>query len=320
MSERVFLITGATGFIGANLCRRLVGEGVRPHVLIKPSSLRWRLEDILDRVEVHEADIRDAEAVTAVVESVRPGVIYHLATHGAYHYQDDCETILLVNVFGLWNLLNACNRVGYELFVNTGSSSEYGRKQFAMRETDVLNPNSFYAVAKSAQSLLCAHCANTDGLPLVTVRPFSVYGPYEEPGRLIPNLMMAAVEGKRLDMASPATARDFVYVDDVVDLYLAVDELSKLGGEIVNIGTGVQTSLSRIVETCEKVGGKPLDVHWDSMEARVWDSDSWVADLSKLRRMTGFTPGTTLEEGLAKCLPWFRDHAHFYGGKAPGPC
>ncbi len=306
------MLTGASGFIGANLCRRLVEAGEDTHILLRDTSRCWRIQDILDKVTVHRVDIRDADATRQVVETVRPDVIYHLATHGAYHYQDECETILLVNVFGLWNLLNACNDVGYELFVNTGSSSEYGAKRFAMRETDVLDPNSFYAVAKSAQSLLCQHCARTAKLPLVSLRLFSVYGPYEEPGRLIPNMMMAALEGRRLDMVSAATARDFIHVDDVVDLYLMVDELKKLNGEIMNVGTGVQSTLERVVENLGEISGADLDVHWGAMQPRMWDSDVWVADCSKVRRLVGFAPRIGLRDGLTKSLPWFREHRALY--------
>jgi nucleoside-diphosphate-sugar epimerase len=217
-----------------------------------------------------------------------------------------------VNVFGLWNLLNACNSVGYELFVNTGSSSEYGAKQYAMRENDILEPNSFYAVAKSAQSLLCQHCARTASLPLVTLRLFSVYRPYEEPGRLIPNMIMGAINSRRLEMASPKTARDFVYVDDVVRLYLMVDELKQLHGEILNVGTGIQQTLSEVTQALASVCGRDLDIQWEAMEPRIWDSDTWVADCSKLHRKTGFVPRTTIREGLLKCVPWFEAHQDFY--------
>ena len=194
MARRAYLVTGGAGFVGANLCRRLVEQGEEVHVFARETTDLWRLEGIRDRLHLHEVDIRDAARVTEAVEDIRPAVIYHLATHGAYHYQRDADTILLVNVFGFWNLVNACDRVGYELFVNAGSSSEYGRKEFAMRETDILEPDSYYAVAKSAQSLLARLCSRMTDRPIVTLRLFSVYGPWEEPTRLIPRLMMAAIE------------------------------------------------------------------------------------------------------------------------------
>jgi len=280
---------------------------------VKPSSTPWRLNGIEDGVAVHPVDITDAARVEDVIQRIRPTIVYHLATHGAYHYQNEPEPILLVNVTGLWNVVRACSKVGFDLFVNTGSSSEYGAKSFAMRETDVLEPDSFYAVAKSAQSLLCRHVGRSTRQAIVTLRLFSVYGPYEEPTRLVPRLMMAAIEGKPIDMASPTTVRDFVYVDDVVDVYIRIDALRRLAGEIVNVGTGAQTSLAQLVEALGQVVGAPIDARWDRMEPRGWDTDVWVADVSKLRKSIGATPPTGIREGLAASLAWFRAHKHLYG-------
>jgi nucleoside-diphosphate-sugar epimerase len=286
----------------------LLLEGRETHVLVRTNTATWRLAEIADRLQWHFADLMDVEAVDRVIREVEPSIVYHLATHGAYHYQDNADKILRTNVMGLWNLVRACGRVGCELLVNTGSSSEYGAKQFAMRETDVLDPSSFYAVAKAAQSLLCQHVGRTGKTPIVTLRPFSVYGPYEEPTRLIPRLMMAAIESKPIDMVSPRTVRDFVFVDDVVAVYLAIDQLKAVSGEIINLGTGVQTSLQQLVEAV----GVPIDARWNSMLPRSWDSTSWVADISKLRRLIGVVPRVSVGEGLSQTLAWFRENRHFY--------
>lgn len=312
MSKRVFLITGAAGFVGANLCRRLVAMDEEVHIFVRPSSKLWRLEDILDRLHRHHVDLCDADAVKAAVNAIRPTVIYHLAAHGAYPFQTDGDQILLVNVWGLWNLVQACNVHGYELFVNTGSSSEYGRKQFAMRETDLLEPESYYAVAKAAQSLLAAHCSRMTDLPIVTLRLFSVYGPYEEPSRLIPHVMMAALTGKPVNMVNPQVTRDFVHVDDVVDVYLSIDRLKELRGEVLNVGTGIQNTLADVIAVAQAATGRTLQVRWGEMAPRPWDTTVWVGDVSKLRRLTGSTPRLTLAEGFTRSLPWFEAHQAFY--------
>lgn len=322
MTKRAFLVTGAGGFIGANLCRRLVTAGEEVHVLVKPTTRMSRLDDIKDRFHTHHADLCDAQQVDRVINEIRPSVIYHLATRGAYPTQTDGEGILLINVFGTWNLINACRRHGFELFVNTGSSSEYGRKPFAMRETDVLEPDSYYAVAKCAQSLLARHCSMLSELPIITLRLFSVYGPYEEPSRLMPRLMMAALFDEEIEMVDPHTARDFVYVDDVVDVYLDIDHLKSLPGEILNVGSGVQRSLAEVVETTESVLGRKIAaLRWGKMPPRVWDTTVWLADVSKLRHLTGRYPATTLREGIEKSLTWFREHSEQYRqGKYSPPC
>lgn len=314
MAKR-FLVTGAAGFIGANLCRRLLALGDQVHAAVRPGSRRWRLDSVASDLRIHDADIRDADQVETLFSRSKPDVIYHLATHGAYPRQDDGREILITNVFGLWNLLHSANKRGYELFVNTGSSSEYGRKSFAMRETDLLDPNSFYAVAKCAQSLLCQHVSRTNSLPIVSLRPFSVYGPWEEPSRFVPTLMMAALNEAPIDMVSPRTARDFVYIDDVVDAYLMVDKLKTLRGDIINVGTGVQHTLAQVLDAMESVLGHKLSARWGTMPPRTWDADVWVADVSKLYSLTGYAPRTTVREGLAKTLPWFRENQRFYAAR-----
>ena len=314
------LVTGASGFVGANLCRRLLSEGVAIHAILNPETRTWRIDDILNEIRTYEVDLCDAERVRRVVNEVRPSIIYHLAAHGAYPFQSDCAQILRVNVFGLWNLLSACKEVGFRLFVNTGSSSEYGRKEFAMRETDPLDPDSFYAVAKATQSFLCRHTALLEGLPVLTVRLFSVYGPYEEPTRLVPALMSAAHDGRPIKMVSSSTCRDFIHVDDVVDFYLRVSPKPDWAGEIVNLGTAVQSSMRDVVSTLEQVAGVPIDARWDSMPGRQWDSCNWVADISKLRRLTGFVPKISLAEGLTRTYRWFCENAALYSGDGVRRC
>ena len=320
MAKRVFLVTGAGGFVGANVCRRLVANGEEVHALVRASTSLWRIADIRDKLHLHEADICDAARVDEVVGAIRPTIIYHLATRGAYPHQNDEDSILLTNVFGLRNLYHACERQGFELFVNTGSSSEYGKKAFAMREGDILEPDSYYAVAKAAQSLLSRLYARLHDRPIVTLRLFSVYGPYEEPSRLIPRLMAAAARDESIDMTAPGTARDFVFVDDVVDVFVNVAPLLGLRSEILNVGTGTQSSLEDVVEALLACSGRTPRVRWGCMQPRPWDSDMWVADVSKLRRLTGSCPRTTLQEGLAKTWGWFQEHLELYETGGPAGC
>ena len=308
-ARRRILLTGAGGFIGAVLCRRLLADGHDVHLVLKASSSPWRLSDVLEQVRVHRVDLRDEAEVARAVLEVKPEVVYHLATHGAYPTQVDADGIIQVNILGTWNLLKALSKVELEVFVNTGSSSEYGFKEFAMRETDVLEPNSYYAVAKCAQTLLCQHVAKTDKRPIATFRIFSAYGPYEEPSRLVPTLIRNCLEGKDLSLVAPETARDFVYVDDVVDAYLRLDMLAKLRGEIVNIGTGVQSTIRQVVGHVLEHTGAQVACHWGGMAARIWDASTWVADCTRSGRLLGWRPATSLSDGIARTVAWTRSAA-----------
>ena len=305
LSQQRFFLTGGTGFVGACLARRLVEAGAEVHLLVRESADRGRLEGIEHKLGFHLGDLTGAE-LESIVSAVQPTVIYHLAVHGAYSFQTDADETIRTNVFGTWNLLKACASIDYKVFVNAGSSSEYGSKPHAMRETDVLEPNSYYAVAKSAQTLVCRHTARLEKRPINTFRLFSVYGPYEEPSRLVPTVVRHCLEGRALDMVSPGTARDFVYVDDVVDVFLRIEELGALYGEVFNIGTGLQSTVKDIVDAAVQATGKAPPIRWGAMEARPWDTETWVADCTKTRRLLDWSAATRLSEGIAKTAAWQR--------------
>ena len=309
-SER-FLVTGAAGFVGARLCQVLAQRGYEVHGVVSPSSNTWRLDGQPGTVQ-HVVDLRDFDAVKRTVATIAPTVIYSLAAHGAYPHQTDARRIAETNVLGLTNLLEASEAIDYRVLVHAGSSSEYGRKSVPMRETDELIPETVYGVTKAAQSLLCRQWSHQHGRPIVVFRLFSVYGPLEEPTRLIPRLITAMLDEAPLALVSPRTSRDFIFVDDVVEALLKVDRLERLRGAILNLGTGVQTSLADVVAALESIAGKPLRAEWGAMPARPWDTDTWVADTTLLSQALDWTPPTPFRTGLERTLDWLRANRGAY--------
>jgi nucleoside-diphosphate-sugar epimerase len=313
--KKRYLITGASGFIGSVLLRKLLDKKQNVYIILRKQSNTWRIKDLLDKVIIRYSDLSNLSELTQIVKKIKPNVIYHLATNGAYSYQNNSNQIIHTNILGTWNLLQACNTVDYELFVNTGSSSEYGFKKFAMRETDSLEPASYYAVTKCTQTLLCSHIAKQEKKPIVTIRPFAVYGPYEEPKRFVPTLMNALFLNKKMDLVSPETARDFIYVDDIVDAYLKINELKNNPGEYFNIGTGLQSTIKDFVETAINITGKKIKLKWKGIKNRKWDTSNWVADISKARQLLKWTPKINLDHGIKLTWDWFQKNQRFYENK-----
>ena len=138
------LVTGATGFVGANLTRRLLEVGHEVHLLVRPLHSTWRIEAIQDEVKLHVVDMADSGDLEKTISAISPEWVFHLATHGAYSWQGDVPQMIQTNIMATVNLVNACSRVGFDVFVNTGSSSEYGFKSFAPAETTWVDPNSHY--------------------------------------------------------------------------------------------------------------------------------------------------------------------------------
>ena len=302
------LMTGGAGFVGANLARRLLHDGHELHLLIRPADNAWRLEPIRSEVHLHAVDLTDAEGVARVVAGVRPDWVFHLAAHGAYSWQTDVHRMVRVNIEGTIGLVEACLRSGFEAFVNTGSSSEYGFKDHAPAETEWLEPNSHYAVAKAAATLFCRYTAISRAVPLVTLRLYSVYGPYEEPARLMPTLVVRGLDGELPPLADPDIARDYVYVDDVVEAYLlAATRDGQEPGSVFNVGTGVQTSLRDAVTIARRVLGIAAEPAWGSMPNRSWDTTVWVADSRAIRTALGWAPRHDFETGFRRMVSWFAD-------------
>ena len=304
------LLTGASGFVGANLARRLLRDGHEVHLLLRPGYNPWRLSEIMGDVRLHLAALEDGPGVAGVVQRVRPEWVFHLATHGAYSSQTDVVEIATTNVLGTIHLVEACLKADVEAIVNTGSSSEYGAKDHAPAEAEPLEPNSHYAVTKASATLYCQYTARRTGVRLPTLRLYSVYGPYEEPTRLIPTLLRRALAGELPPLVSPETARDYVYVDDAVEAYLlAATQAGREPGAVYNVGTGVQTTLREVVALTRRLLNVPAEPQWGTMPGRIWDTEVWVSDPRKIQHDLGWMPRVSLEEGLQRFAGWLQGRA-----------
>jgi nucleoside-diphosphate-sugar epimerase len=302
------IVTGAAGFVGANVARRLLADGFEPFLLTLPSSDCWRLEGLNGAAPLVTVDLADKAGVVKVVHEIKPDWVLHLAAHGGYSWQTEAGSILRANVVGTANLLAACRHSGVGTFVNTGSSSEYGLKDHPPREDEGVEPNSIYAAAKAAATMLCEQAAAGDGMNVSTLRLYSTYGPWEDPNRLIPALAVEGLRGRFPPLVAPATARDFVWVGDVVEAYLAAAGTTHTEpGAIYNVGTGVQTTVGEAADVAREVLGIRSSPEWGSMAARSWDTDCWVADSGKIRRELGWRPTRTFREGFEELTTWFRE-------------
>lgn len=311
-SERIFL-TGAAGFIGANLLRRLLQEKKSVHILLKQHTDTWRIADLLSdqNLHLHIGTLTDEGKLLPLLLSISPQVIYHCAARGAYSDQDNVEEIFSTNTIGTLHLLEAARHFPLQLFVFTGSSSEYGtpvfhesENSFAMQEKQLCQPDSLYAVSKLAASHLCQQYARQFDVPTIVLRLFSVYGPWERPSRLLPTLLSAAESGNSVEMAEPETVRDFIYVDDVVELCLQVEKLKKQVGNIFNVGTGVQTNLAKVCETVEKITQKSLQIHWHAFPSKRWDKQHWYANMKETHETLQWKASESFESGLQKMWEW----------------
>lgn len=313
LKGRRILITGAGGFIGANLTRVLLQLGAMLHIIVRPETNPWRLKEVLPLLSLHSVDLLDASALQKAVHEIRPEHIIHLAVRrGVSSPQERLDT-LQSNLIGLHNLLETTQTCDYRSFVYTGSSLEYGPRKSAHKETDRPRPTLFYGVTKAACMLLCQQYAQAAHLPIVMLRPFSVYGPWEDPGHLIPTAISRAFSGQELALTVPGLRRDLVFVEDVLAAYLlALQADRRAHGKIINIGSGQQCSNEALVEMIQSITGRPIRVRAGAFPVRPSDTTHWVADIRRAQRLLGWQPVHTLGAGLEKTVAWYRAHPQVY--------
>jgi nucleoside-diphosphate-sugar epimerase len=307
MNAKNIIITGGTGFVGANLVERLVKDGHNVHLLVRPEYNEWRVRDLLPHLQIHIINLLDEEHLRTKVAAMRPDWVFHLATYGAYSRQDDLHTAIQTNFLGTVNLIEACRAAGFEVFINTGSSSEYGFKDHAPAEYEWIDPNSYYAVTKASATLFCRYTASRHNLTIPTLRLYSVYGPYEDRDRLIPKVILHGLQGTLPPLADPEIARDFVYARDVENAYLLLANQSHgTAGEVYNLGTGIQTSLRAVVALARQVFDLSVEPQWGTMQKRAWDTTIWKANNAALLDI-GWQPEFTFEQGFRQTVAWFQN-------------
>lgn len=307
------LVTGASGFIGSMLARRLLQEKAKVHILAIPQANKWRIRDILPKVHLYYADLQNRQSLDKLVFAVKPEIIFHLAAYGVYASQKERDTIFNINFLGTKNLLEACNALNYKLFVNTGSIFEYGIKKYPLKETDTLTPITDYGISKAAATLYCRAAAFRENKPIVTLRLSTPYGYYEELPRLIPSVILSYLNGQRPQVTSPKFVRDFLFIEDAVEAYIkTVTHSEHAKGEIFNIGYAKQYTIGKVVEKIAALIDSNIKPKWGNTPHYRIESDMWQTDISKAKRLLNWQPKYNLDEGLKKTINWFRDNKKLY--------
>ena len=308
------LVTGASGFVGSNLTRKLVQKGYDVHILSRPFFNKWRLTDVLPKLNNHAVDLLEAEKLKKLIKEIKPEVIFHLAAAGIFGGVSSSEKELIeTNFLGTVNLINACNEIKYKCFVNTGSSSEYGPKDKPMEETNICQPINTYGISKLAAILYGSFIAKTKNQPIIGIRLFSPFGPFDNRQRLIPFVTINALRDEEILLSSPKGTRDFIFVEDVVEIYLkSIDLASQFKGEIFNLGSGKETSVSEAVKTICQLTNTKSKTRWGQALPRPWDTLYWRADINKISRCFNWKPKYSFKEGLEKTTQWFKNNLSLY--------
>ncbi len=329
------LVTGAAGFIGFHLSRRLLAEGrkvigvdvVNDYYDVRLKEARLKQLNEHTDFTFHKIDLADLEKLEAVFKETSIDVVVNLAAQAGVRYSlKNPHAYVQSNLVGFVNILECCRHNGVKHLVFASSSSVYGantRMPFSVHH-NVDHPVSLYAASKKANELMAHTYSHLYGLPCTGLRFFTVYGPWGRPDMALFLFTKAILAGEPIQVFNHGKMqRDFTYIDDIVEGVVRVmasvpDPNPDWSGDapdpgtsykqykIYNIGNNSPVELSLFIEEIEKALGKTAEKNY--MDMQPGDVPATYADVDDLMNDVGFKPATPLAEGIGKFIAWYRDY------------
>ena len=302
-----YLVTGGAGFIGSHLSTELVRRGHRVRVVDSLITGKKRNLEHLPQVEFVQGDLADAGVAERVVQGI-DYVLHQAAIPSVPRSVKDPLTSNRANIDASLNILVAARDAGVKRLVYAGSSSAYGDTPTLPKREDMpTNPLSPYALQKLVAEQYCQLFTRLYGFETVTIRYFNVFGPRQDPGSpysgVISLFSTALLEGRQPTIYGDGEqTRDFTYVANVVDGVLRACEAPKASGEVINVATAGRISLNELLRTMNTIVGSDIKAIYGP--ARAGDVRDSQADIEKARRLLGFTPIVSFEEGLRRTVEW----------------
>jgi UDP-glucose 4-epimerase len=315
-------VTGVAGFIGSTLADRLLRDGadvigIDSFSDYYPREIKQRnLETLLPQARFRfiESRLQDAELRSLIADRTH---VFHLAAQAGVRksWGTDFTVYTVNNIEATQMLLEACVGQPLQRLIYSSSSSVYGDNvPIPMREDALPQPVSPYGVSKLAAEQLCYLYHVNYGVPAVSLRYFTVYGPRQRPDMGFHRFLRATLQGQPITVFGDGEqTRDFTYVANVVDGVLRACEAPKAAGEVINVACGTRISLNELLRVMNGIVGTNLDAVYE--DERAGDVKDSQADISKAQAILGYTPTVGLEEGLRYTLAWCRSESAAAAGR-----
>ena len=314
MNNKVALVTGADGFIGSHLVEMLVLEGYKVKALSQYNSFNnwgW-LEDVncLGSIEVLTGDIRDPHFCKNISKNI--DIIFHLAALIAIPYSYIApDSYLDTNVKGTLNICEAAKENGNIRVIHTSTSEVYGTAQYVpIDESHPVSPQSPYSASKIAADSVAMSYFNAFELPVAIARPFNTYGPRQSARAVIPTIITQIANGmKEIKLGDTSPTRDFNYVEDTCRGFIAIAESHQTIGETVNIGSNSEISIDDTLILIKNLMKSDVSFVTDDVRLRPKNSEVFrlFCDNSKIKKIAGYSPEITINNGLQKTIDWFTE-------------
>ena len=299
------LITGASGFVGSHVARLLVAEGCEVYALVRESSNRWRIRDILPSMYLRQSDLVAFENVNTYLQEIKPELCIHLAWYavpGKYlNSQENLDSIQ-----ASINLLSQLAELGCKRFVGIGTCFEYDLSLGYLSESSLTKPITLYAATKVALSTILQQFAQITEMEIAWIRLFYQYGPMEDERRLIPGIISSLLRDEVVKTTKGEQIRDFLNIEDVASAIWAVAKSNVSG--VVNVGSGQPVTVGQIALELGNLLGKPDLIHLGALPYRPNDPMFICANNELLRKKTDWTQKYNLTTGLKNTIEWYKVH------------
>lgn len=309
MRVRKVLVTGSTGFIGSHLLPRLIEQGHDVYTVERYVTGRYVLGKNKGAKTVF-GDLREYFAVRRIIHTVQPDAVIHLAAISpvAYSY-DHPHEVIDTNFLSTVNLVESCLREvpHFKQFLFASTSETYGNGPSPKTEKGPQNPNSPYAVSKLACEKYLLYMHNAYNFPIIILRNFNTYGRKNNAHFVVERTITQMLQGGVVKLGDPTPTRDFEYVDDHVNSFLTCLSNPKALGEVFNFCTGRGVRIKQLTDMIAKLTDFKGKIMWNTLPARPLDIKNLVGDYSKAKRLLGWEPRFTLEEGLKLTIGFWRN-------------
>lgn len=312
LNGKRILVTGGGGFIGSHLLTRLLDSGAEVTVAEVSVEPPWRLAEFSGAYLLAAADIADKDAISAVLASVQPHAVVHLAAYGVDSAMQDVSDAACVNVLGMANVLSAMKASGCKRIVALGSSSEYGNHDGTISEDTPLRPENIYGSTKAAATTIAHQYAPQHDIGIVTLRPFGVYGEAEPPHKLFCHAILKMLRGEDLELTACKQQRDYCYAGDIADAIVLSLEQESLRNNIFNLGSGETHTLYHYIEELRSLIAPSSQVIYGALAYRKHEIWAPAPDTRRARERLGWQSAHDLQTGLKKTVAWFRENIHHY--------
>ncbi len=302
------LVTGGSGFIGSHLIPKLAELGHEVYSLERYVTGRYVLGA---KTMTVFGDLRDSFTIRKLVREAQPDAVIHLASISpvAYSY-DHPQEVFDVNTLGTINLAEACLREvpHFKHFLFAGTSEEYGNQtEFPIKEDAELRPNSPYSVSKVAADKYLEYMRDAYDFPVTVLRSFNTYARKDNVHFVVERTITQMLQDKTVKLGDPTPVRDLLYIDDHVDAYMTCLDNEKARGDVFNFCTGRGVSIKELVDQIASLVDFDGEIIWGTIPARPLDVKKLVGSYEKAKRVLGWKPKYTLEEGLKKTVDFWKN-------------